>query len=931
MKEKTTEEKLYFQDLPVNDYEDDYVGFEAEVEMIKESVESDSKIIGLISEYGSGKSSIIELLKNSLDVDKYDTVNINLLDPNGQNDDLEAHKRMLIQLANHKYNDKKNNKKLSHITKRLNPNYKSIDVSATSKISSFLIGLSIFFFTLKFLYANGVLSYINFLPYSKYSDFINIIKEICNMSGVIGFIILFFTIIKSELVCNYLKNGDNQCLNEFDLMEISKQLINEEKTTVIIIEDLDRINDPNYIEEFIKEINTYYKSMGNCKFIIALTPEEFYKMSSDENIKKRADSKYKPFDMVIDLPNIKNSDYEVILNKLLLSKKEIYKKSLDIDIEQTLSSWCWLSFGTNMNIRRLKHRINSVIHLYKTLIKRFPGKYIELKTCIAIVYLKDEYEEVYEQLINNEKNEFELKQNVERYIKENILPEDLSGIEYDLYKLTKGGYIDYNCEMYCFNYSKYNKIFDIYEYELVNALMYDRKLDIDDLKVENVIKNNPDCIKNILDKRLNLNMGLPINIFDSKPLINYLYSSNKDMVKVMCNELLPINNGHIKSTVSRINKIKGTDFFEEENLIQYIEDASAKLQENGNIESINMIRLNLLDVVDNSLNIKELYRNDYSIITKEEMKKIGNLSDVIELIDYDKINQNNIPYIVEMIDELYTDAEKILIIDIVDNLKDEVVDFYFKNCKSLAKLTKLEKEELLIKNEPKFNLANMEEIEKIINNVNCSIEKFENAMIELLSNGAINISQYKDFVNNLPNVHLCTLKRIENDDFNFKTNELIVNELEKNKEYYGYVKCRTINDNKIPSGNKKYYAQYEALYSNKNHLYDKFIKKDITFLKYISDNKIYAKYDNHKFMIMSNCPQTLDLLNYAFEKLEDQQMLNDYLFNINSVICDKEMLKDIISKNRSRIKSLSQEAYSKFVKCCKDRSIKSKLAWSRKK
>lgn len=930
MKEKSTEEKIYFQDFPVSDYKDDYVGFEAEVEMIKESVESDSKIIGLISEYGSGKSSIIELLKNSLDADDYDVVNINLLDPDGKNNDLEAHKRMLIQLANHKYSDKKNKKKLSHITKRLNPNYKSIDISTTSNISSFFIGLSILFFIVKFLYANSILSYLNFLPHSKYQDIINIIKEVCNLSGVIGFIILFVTVIKSELICNYLKNGDNQSLNEFDLMEISKQLVNQEKTTVIIIEDLDRLNEPNYIEEFIKEISTYYKSMDNCKFIIALTSEEFYEMSSDKETKNRADSKYKPFNMVIDLPNIKNSDYGVILNKLLLSKKEIFKTSLDIDIEQTLDSWSWLSFGTNMNIRRLKHRINSVIHLYKTLIKRFPGKYIELKTCIAVVYLKDEYEKDYEQLISNEKKEFKLKQNVERYIKENISSDSLSGIEYDLYKLTKGGYIDYNCEMYCFNYSKYNKIFDVYEYELVNALMYDRKLELDDLKVENIINNNPDCIKDILDKRLSLNMELPLNIFDSKPLINYLYD-NKDMVDVMCKDLLPIDNGHIKSTVSRINKIKGTKFFDEENLNEYIENASRKLQEDGNIESIDQIRLNLLDVIGNPLIMKPLYEDDYSIITKEEMKKIGNLSYAIELIDYDKIDLNNISYIVEIMDILYTDSEKKKIIEVVDSFNDEIIDYYFKNCKSLSKLTKSEKEKLLTEKESKFNLTSLVEIEKIINNVNYSTEKLENTVIELLNSGVINITQYKDFVNNLPNVHICTLKRIEKNDFNFKTSELIINEFEKSKEYYGYIKCRTINDDEIPVDNKKYYNQYEALYSNENHMFDKYIKNNITFLKYICNNKIYEKYDNHRFMIMSNCPQTTDLLSYAFLKLENQQMLNDYIYNINSIICSKEELDEIIAKNKARIKTLNEDSFNKFIKCCNNQSIKMKLVWIKRK
>ena len=178
---------------------------------------------------------------------------------------------------------------------------------------------------------------------------------------------------------------------------------------------------------------------------------------------------------------------------------------------------------------------------------------------------------------------------------------------------------------------------------------------------------------------------------------------------------------------------------------------------------------------------------------------------------------------------------------------------------------------------------------------------------------------------------MCTLKRIENNDFDFKTSELIVNEFEKNKEYYGYVKCKTINDNEIPSGNKKYYTQYEALYSNENHIFDKYIKNNITVLKYIRDNKIYKKYDNHRFMIMSNCPQTLDLLNYAFIKLEDQQMLNDYIYNINSIVCSKEELDEMVAKNKSRIKALNEESFNKFIKCCNNQSIKMKLVWIKRK
>lgn len=806
-------ENLYFQDFPVSDYEDDYVGFEAEVEMLKEGVESDSKIIGLISEYGSGKSSIIELLRKSLDTSKYDIVNINLLDPDGNNTDFEAHKRMVMQLANHIYSEDKDSKKLSYITKRLNPNYKSIDISTTNNTSLFLIMTSVFFFIVKFLYSNGILSYINFLPHSKYQDIINVIKLVCNLSGLISFISLFIAVIKSEVIFNYLKNGDNQVLNEFDLIEISKRLIDNEKIMVIIIEDLDRLKETKYIEEFIKEINIYYKSMNNCKFIIAMTPKDFYNMSSNKTSKTIVDNKYKPFNMVIELPNIKNTDYEVILNNLLLSKKEILKKTLDIDIDKTLGNFVWLSFGKNMNIRRLKHRVNNVIHLYKTLITRFPNKYIEIKTCIAVVYLKDEYEESYEELVNNLQNKFILKQLVEKFIQKTEAGDLSKEIYYDLYKLVKTGYIDYNCEIYCFNYSKYNKIFDVDEYELVNSLMYDRKIVLSDLKVEKIIENNPNIIKEILDKRLSLNMGFPLNVFDVKPLINYFYN-NEYMIKTMYEELLQIDNNHIKTTINRIKKIKQTDFFKTDNLTKYIKAGSEKLKEDDNFEGIEQIRLNLLDVIENPLILKELYEDAYSLITKEEMEKIGNLSNTINLFNYNKINPNNISYIVEMIDELYKTTENEKIIEISDKLPDEVIDYYFKNCKSLSNLNKTDKENLLTKNINKFNLNYINEIKKIITNVNYSIAEFENKVINLLTSGHINLSEYSDFVNTLPNVHINTLERIEKDDFTFRITDIILNEFESNKKYYGYIKFKTINNGIIPNGNKKYYNQYEKLYQS---------------------------------------------------------------------------------------------------------------------
>ena len=258
-------DKLYFQDIPVEEYSDDFIGFNEEINMIKEGVESNSKIIGLVSDYGSGKSSIINLLDKELSKNDYDLIRVNLWDPDGKNSGLEAHKRMIIQLANNIYNNKP--KKVSYIIKKINPNYRTINISTKNNISFFCVILSLLLFIISFCYKNNVvLHYLNFLSDPKYYDYVKLIKEICNYSGILGFIILFITIICSGIVCNYFTKDDVQTINELDLIDVSNELKTKKKL-VIVIEDLDRIDNKEYIVQFIKELNTYYKDLKNAKYI----------------------------------------------------------------------------------------------------------------------------------------------------------------------------------------------------------------------------------------------------------------------------------------------------------------------------------------------------------------------------------------------------------------------------------------------------------------------------------------------------------------------------------------------------------------------------------------------------------------------------------------------------------------------------------------
>lgn len=914
-------DKLYFQDFPVRNYDEDFVGFEEEVEMLKEGINSEARIIGLVADYGSGKSSIIELLRTELDTEKYDVVKINLLDPDGKIVGLEAHKRLLIQLANHKYKERKDS---SYIIKRINPNYKSIDISSKNKFSKILIVLSLFLFVISFLYKHDLLQYINFLDVSKYYEAINAIKKICNVSGFLGFIILFFTIVKSEIVCNYLSKDSQQDLNELDLIEISKQLIDNKKTTIIVIEDLDRNSTPD-IEKFIKELMTFYVSMENCKFIIAVTPEELANMSSDKN-----DNKYKPFGMIVDLSKIKNSDYGVILKELLLSKKEVYMKYFNIKSEEEFNLWYWLSLGENMNLRRLKHRINSMIHLYMTLKTRFPRENIKIETCIAIIYLKDKYEEEFNKLLEEIPGKgFGLKNKLEDFIVNGIKPQEENSLDSELYDLFNAGYIDHNCEMYCFNYSKYNTIFNVDENEIYNDYLCNRNYKLEDLKIQNVIKENPECIISAIKMRNMLNLGMPSNIFERKSIINYIIDnmSDKDLIE-MYDKLLSVDVKHINTTAVRLEKIKNTHFYNDNNIKLYIDNIDQIFMDSDNLENVEEIRLKLLDFFMPT-DLQKLYNEEYPIITTDEIKKIGILSIVNAMLDYKKINEKNIEGILESIDEIYGNGDEENLVHVFDRLSSDLTDYAFKNCSSISNLSKNVKLKLFNDKVDLINLSDIDEIEQLIINFCYSFEETEKAAISLLNEGKIDLSKYQEFVNDLPNIHECTLERLLEDDCVFNLNDNIINEFKNANKIYGSAKFKIFKYGTINLEDEDIKSQIEVIYSKSDCIFDKYMDNRI-FLERVRDMKIYKKYDNHKFMVLSNCSQTYDLLVYAFENLE-LGMMNDYISVVEKIECSNEELLELLNRYPNEIGQLSDVASKKLYNFMKGQSLKMKYRWIRKK
>ena len=65
---------MVYINKPISNFEEDVLGVKTYVDRIDKAIKDEANVIGVIGDYGTGKSSLIELLKN-----KYpDSININM-------------------------------------------------------------------------------------------------------------------------------------------------------------------------------------------------------------------------------------------------------------------------------------------------------------------------------------------------------------------------------------------------------------------------------------------------------------------------------------------------------------------------------------------------------------------------------------------------------------------------------------------------------------------------------------------------------------------------------------------------------------------------------------------------------------------------------------------------------------------------------------
>lgn len=129
---------IVFINKPANSYSQDVVGFKSQIETIYQSIENGANMIGVIADYGTGKSTISDILISEVlnNEHQYSVIRINMWDsisnkPNN-NDISDLTKSFLYQLANGN-NDANGISKLSrYISKRMSKNFNTISFSTIS-------------------------------------------------------------------------------------------------------------------------------------------------------------------------------------------------------------------------------------------------------------------------------------------------------------------------------------------------------------------------------------------------------------------------------------------------------------------------------------------------------------------------------------------------------------------------------------------------------------------------------------------------------------------------------------------------------------------------------------------------------------------------------------------------------------------------------
>ena len=949
-------EELFLLDLPESE-ENDAIGYEVYVNNIINAINSNAKMIGLVSNYGSGKSTIINMVKNKEKTkNNRKFININLWkiketdkqsrNSNTEDETIGIHKFLLKKLI--AALPEKSNK--DYFNKKIDDKYTLFNISMRNKNDIYWI-----FILLGFFFFNIImkLDIVGFTVPRICIFIIDLTVSIC----------LAYILSGAKLYLSFNKDKTNRKINESDTSECFNEIINEflnkdsEYNQVIIcIEDLDRYNDSDLVIRILEQIYKFYTENNDIdvKFIISLKPpyllakdskkfieskEQQKKEEVDKNIVNEYKELYeKLFDIIINLQTVSFQNYGSVLLELI-SHKEQKLSEIGINIptnEDKIGMWNYLYKGRNVSIRDIKHRFNYFIILYENLYEHRKTLEtpelidINIETCLFVSYLEDEYSSDFYALVNNSQKFNDI---VSEYLMKRTFSKmsDESSFDVELKKALEKGIVTADYSMYFYKYPKSKPIMNIFDNAIQNAIFLDSKKNISDfdLYCEKASKN---IVMKAISEKCN-QVEIPEIIFDNK----ILYDIAEDLYyeKILnyleTNFIFSVENGYkkVQKMLKKILDLKSTQLRKD-----YVDLLYNDLKNNYDDDQIIEYRKEIIKILDLNEELLTLYNYNMPLITIDEIKNCKSPDIIFSLISKEKTNEK----IYEIIDFIVSkwEIKFNLLLDFFEKIKD-IDKKIFKNIFYRFDFSIYNRSNLCMlynKNYNALSLDNLKELKEFAEKVKILPLKKEKEIINYLNsldenNKKNEESLYVEILNIVNNISSETIKYLPKLSYYYEHSEEIENQLFELKFYSRYCYSKFSRLNRIIYEEEKFEQlkpYYVSFFKNSKKVTDDYII-DLPILQYIKENIHYSELTYDKIKLLIKLPQKIEDFEVIYEKgyqNPNSDVLKDYLRNIVKIddSDEKEFVENLIEEVKTGKLSLSKQSYSHIIKILKINNVR---------
>lgn len=414
------EKEALYPNIPVEKDEKDLFNMKLPMLEIEGAIEGGANMIGIISEYGEGKSSLIRYLGEK-QKEKFKVCHIclwNFFDDTAKDDkDLISNMThsFLYQMAKGVVGPEL----ARTVNRRISRNYGLLFLEVNlTKLEKILVGV----LALGWLGEGIALPLLPWLVGTvlkktvELEALVEFWKLICEKINYF-FLALLVWILGRRGITFSNKNslggripGTADAYEVFDYI-VEAALKQEHKSKesyqyLICVEDLDRLESKKDARRFLKELYKYCNMLSEDEkkkfvFLVAASPQlyEFDEKDKAEDVYQLNELYSKIFEYTIEIRPIYEDDRQKVIKKLL-GEREIKNEINSVigDVEEIRKTAVeWIGKGKNPAIRDFKNRLNRALSIQKTC------RNVNFAECAKVAYLEDEYGSELGRLVRDQK------------------------------------------------------------------------------------------------------------------------------------------------------------------------------------------------------------------------------------------------------------------------------------------------------------------------------------------------------------------------------------------------------------------------------------------------------------------------------------------------------------------------------------------------